>query len=184
VTICGGAEELEKLYAIMTELEWAVAPTIENGFGTTWLGCLVNALGEDWQQVKCRGEWNSLTRHKDTITFCAECAWVPCTEVFELIERKFPTLKVYYIAEEDGCLLYETNDAEGLYYPERYYVNLCAEQDEYRNEYFVTLEDALSWIRQMMKRPVNSEADVEQLNKELEETSEDAFCYLHKVEVV
>jgi hypothetical protein len=25
---------------------------------------------------------------------------------------------------------------------------------------------------------------VEQLNKELEETSEDAFCYLHKVEVV
>jgi hypothetical protein len=36
----------------------------------------------------------------------------------------------------------------------------------------------------MMKRPVNSEADVEQLNKELEETSEDAFCYLHKVEVV
>ena len=41
----GNAQEVEKLYGIMKELGERKEPSVENGFGTTWLGCLVDALG-------------------------------------------------------------------------------------------------------------------------------------------
>lgn len=44
----GNATELKKLYELMKDLEKRQKPSVKNGFGTTWLGCLVEALGESW----------------------------------------------------------------------------------------------------------------------------------------
>ena len=35
-------------------------PSVPNGFGKTWLGCLVNALGGDYNKIHCRGDWSNL----------------------------------------------------------------------------------------------------------------------------
>ena len=39
----GNATELKKLYELMKDLEKRQKPSVQNGFGTTWLGCLVEA---------------------------------------------------------------------------------------------------------------------------------------------
>ena len=51
----GDANEIKSLYELMKGLENMEKPSVENGFGTTWLGCLVDALGKDWNDVSCRG---------------------------------------------------------------------------------------------------------------------------------
>lgn len=60
--LVGSADEVKELYGIMKKLEQRKKVSIENGFGITWLGCLVDALGEDWKKVSCRGECSQQKR--------------------------------------------------------------------------------------------------------------------------
>lgn len=96
----GDKKEVKKLYGIMHGLEKRKTPAVKNGFGTAWLGCLVNALGADWNKVYCRGDWSNLEMEQETLKFSTETAWGPCNEVFDLIQQKFPSLSYYYLSEE------------------------------------------------------------------------------------
>ena len=53
--IDGAAKEVKELYELMKDLGSRKEPFIKNGFGTKWLGCMVDALGKDWNEVSCRG---------------------------------------------------------------------------------------------------------------------------------
>ena len=129
----GDKEQLNKLHAIMSELENIKTPGLhENGFGSTWLGNLVIKLGGDWNKVYCRGSWDNLLLHEDgTVSFSVEAAWDEPNEVREFIEEKFPDIKLYYQTEESGMGIYITNDDTGQYFPEEYYLWVENEQTEY-----------------------------------------------------
>ena len=81
----GDAKEIKSLYELMKRLEDMEKPSVENGFGTTWLGCLVDALGKDWHNVHCRGSWSCLELEDDVLKFSTETAWSPCNETFDLV---------------------------------------------------------------------------------------------------
>lgn len=83
----GDAKEIKSLYELMKRLEDMEKPSVKNGFGTTWLGCLVDALGKDWNDVYCRGEWSSLEVDGEVIRLYTETAWSPCNEVFDLVRE-------------------------------------------------------------------------------------------------
>ena len=114
----GEKKELDALYETMTSLQAMEQPLVENGFGPTWLGCLVKALGGNPDEVLCRGEWMDLERADDTLRVTFETAWTPCYEVTALMKSTYPSLHIYYKAEEPGCEIYVKNDAEGKYFPE------------------------------------------------------------------
>ena len=114
----GEKKEIDTLYETMTSLQAMEQPLVENGFGPTWLGCLVKALGKNPEEVLCRGEWLELERADDTLRMTFETAWTPCYEVAALIKNTYPSLHIYYKAEEPGCEIYVKNDAEGKYFPE------------------------------------------------------------------
>lgn len=40
----GNAKEIKSLYELMKSLQERKEPSVENGFGTTWLGCLGKRL--------------------------------------------------------------------------------------------------------------------------------------------
>lgn len=61
----------------MKDLEKRQKPSVKNGFGTTWLGCLVEALGESWEKIYCRGTWDNLKFNGEVLTFNTETAWSP-----------------------------------------------------------------------------------------------------------
>ncbi len=102
----GEKEELDALYQTMKEQQ-------ENN-----LGCLVKALGKNPEEVECRGEWTDLERQGDTLRMTFETAWTPCYEVTTLMKEAYPSLRIFYKAEEPGCEVYLKNDAEGKYFPE------------------------------------------------------------------
>ena len=106
----GDAKEIKSLYDLMQNLQNMEKPSKPNGFGTSWLGCLVDALGEDWENVSCRGSWNGLELVGDVLKFNTETAWAPCDGTLELVLKKFPSLRYYYRTEEPGMVIYETND--------------------------------------------------------------------------
>ena len=114
----GEKKELDVLYETMTSLQEMEQPLVENGFGPTWLGCLVKALGGNPEEVLCRGEWLDLERADDTLRMTFETAWTPCYEVAALMKSTYPSLRIYYKAEEPGNGIYVKNDVEGKYFPE------------------------------------------------------------------
>lgn len=102
----GKKEELDALYQKMKELQGQD------------LGQLVEALGKNPDEIMCRGDWSDLERHGDTLRMTFETAWTPCYEVTNLMKESFPSLRIYYKAEESGCGVYLKNDVEGKYFPE------------------------------------------------------------------
>ena len=102
----GKKEELDELYQKMKELQG------QN------LGQLVEALGKNPDEIMCRGDWSDLERHGDTLRMTFETAWTPCYEVTLLMKAVYPSLRIYYKAEEPGCEVYLKNDADGKYFPE------------------------------------------------------------------
>ena len=102
----GEQKELDALYQTMKEQQ-------ENN-----LGCLVKALGKNPEEVECRGEWTDLERQGDTLRMTFETAWTPCYEVTDLLKTTYPSLRIFYKAEEPGNGVYLKNDAEGKYFPE------------------------------------------------------------------
>lgn len=61
----------------------------------------------------------------DVLKFTTETAWSPCNETLELVCNTFPTLNYYYQSEEPGMEVYQTNDVEGTYFPDKYIADLC-----------------------------------------------------------
>lgn len=102
----GEKKELDALYQKMKELQ-----------GQS-LGQLVEALGKDPNEVMCRGGWTELEREGDILRMTFETAWTPCYEVTQLMKAVYPSLRIYYKAEEPGCEVYLKNDADGKYFPE------------------------------------------------------------------
>ena len=102
----GEKKELDALYEKMKELQG------QN------LGQLVESLGKNPDEVMCRGEWADLERQGDTLHVTFETAWTPCYEVTDLLKATYPSLRIFYKAEEPDCGVYLKNDAEGKYFPE------------------------------------------------------------------
>ena len=110
----GEKKELDALYETMKKLQDSGA-SVEYATG---LGLLVEALGKNPDEVMCRGEWADLERQGDTLHMTFETAWTPCYEVTDLLKATYPSLRIFYKAEEPGNGVYLKNDAEGKYFPE------------------------------------------------------------------
>jgi hypothetical protein len=76
--------------------------------------------------------------------------------------------------------IYFTNDREGKYFKDRFYVDTCIDND-YKDEYFETEKDALEWIAEITKGKVSTKEEVDKFN---EECGEDEFILVHKFEIV
>lgn len=102
----------------------------------------------------------------------------------ELLEKQFPDIKVYWIVEEPDCEVYCTNDAEGKYFPERYYVDTCID-GIYNSEYFKTEEQVYAWLDKLTYGRVKCEEDVEKFNADYEDSdaSDENFICIHEYEV-
>ena len=162
----GKKEELDDLYLKRKGLQGMEQPLVENGFGQTWLGCLVQLLGADPEDVGCRGSWEELERCDDTLRFDFWSAWSPSYDVIELLREKYSSLNFYYRAIEPGNQLFQKNDSGGKYFPE----NIWATMDG--DEYFATdKEEMLKKMKEKFDLPehLSSLGEVESYIEESED---------------
>lgn len=173
--ITGDAAELDKLYLLMLKIEREK----EHG---NWVGHIVEALNKSIpQHLYVRGWWSELVREEDCIHFQLESAWEPLNEAWDFICSKFNDLTMYFSGEEPGCevFLKRENTANG-WYTDNYYLDASLPEAEAVQEYFQTLDDALSFIEKISGQKVSSPEDVEALNEKLLELDEDAYIHLNE----
>lgn len=120
----GSKEKIDDLHNKIESLSKRDEPQAPSFFGKMWLRNLIELLGGNPTKICCRGKICEWERVSDTLlTYQTMTAWGELNAVREFIQQKYPTLKIYYQAEESGCEYYKTNDSEGKYFPERYVVN-------------------------------------------------------------
>jgi len=168
----GNKQDIDSFYEMMMRLKNADRQVEPGHFGNTWLGYILEEFGEDPEEYMCRGEWYDLTRDGDLLRFKAETEWGPCHEIRRMVEAKYPSLKFYYIGENDADEEYEKNDKEGKYFPENYYLSLFGgdfmpEIDVMKR--FVTKEDAYKYISELTDRSITNDKEFETLQNEWDE---------------
>ena len=170
-------KDVTKLFKAIKRLDGRKTPLVKNGWydPKLWLGCLVKALGGDPNKVYCRGTITFYEMEDDILTLNTETAWAEMAETIHFIESCFPGMKIYYIEEESGCEIFNTNDSEGIYFKDRYYLDGFEE-----SEYFETLEEAAKYVKEIVGHEV--EATVKAIDKALsdyveEHEEDDPDCY-------
>lgn len=176
-------EQAKDLCKKINQLHNMEKPFVENGFGKLWMGCLVNYLGGDYEKVYCRGEIVDYNLNENLVNIACETAWDEMPEFRHFIEQQYPGSKIYYQVEECGNEVYATNDAEGLYFPDRYGL------DSYDGgiEYFETIEEVASYLSDIKKDLKPDFAEIEQaIDDYMEEhnNEEKYWMSLHKFDVV
>ena len=178
----GDPKEVRSLYKIIKANDKRKTSRVKNGFGTLWIGNIIDALGEDWEKLRCRGEIIGYHIENDLLTIYQSTAWCEQEGFRECIEKKFPSIKVYYREEEPGCDVYYTNDAYRNYFPERYLLN---NNDE--PLYFNTIKEAAEYVSGIVNQKV--EANMEAIEKALdnyeeEHEDDDVYFSFHEFQVV
>ncbi|MBO7428119.1 MAG: hypothetical protein J6T28_09085 [Paludibacteraceae bacterium] len=156
--------------------------------GDTTIYSLLESMGVDFDYLDKRG-----LRTRGTITYFdydgegkltidQDTAWCE-QEGFRIsIEKKYPSIKVYYREEEPGCDVFFTNDMTGDYFPERF---LLDSDDVY--EYFSNAKDACDYLRD--KFGINASGETEEeiqaaIDEYAEEQGEDFWMNIHEFKYV
>lgn len=182
--IDGDSSELMALYDIMKGLESSKEPSIANEYGPAWLGCLVDVLGSNWEDVNCRGEWNNLDLVDNTLRLSTETAWEPCNQVFDLVCKSFPTLHYYYQSEETNTPIYQTNDKEGKYFNDKYHVEIFTPEGECSYGNFPDLENVYKCLGTMFNRTFKSSDDINKLVEDWKTIDENAYCNIEQIRII
>ena len=182
----GPKEQVKMLFDAMTELQDMKEPLVENGFGSAWLGCLVKKLGGNPEKVYCRGSWSELRKKEgdDTVIFFnTEHAWSRPDEVEDLIMKAYPGLETFFLEEELGMGIFQTNDTYQEFFPE----TIIIDEEEEGQEYY-TMEDALKRLSELKGEPVKNweeaEAFCDAINAAQDENGGDGHIWLHKADIV
>lgn len=178
----GDPKEVRSLHKVLKYIDKRKTSIVDNGFGKWWLGNLVTKLGGNWEKYRCRGEIIYYELNDNVLTIDQSTAWCEQEGVRQIIEEKFPSIKVYYREEEQGCGVFYTNDSSGEYFPERYYL------DSYDDsEYFRTIEEAAMYVSEIVGKIVPpTEKDITQaLDGYTEQQDNENIWYsFHEFEVV
>ena len=181
--ITGERKEVRSLYEKMKSLQEMKTPLLPNGFGPAWLGCLVQSLGGDPQKVYCRGQWSNLKLSEEgVLSFDTEHAWSRPADVEALIEKAFPSVKIYFLEEELGMDIFQTNDESGEYFKEQIIIDEESEGMEYYTE-----EEVLKRLSNLAGRPIadweEAEAFVKALNEAQDEAGGEGHIWIHKADI-
>ena len=157
--VTGEKSEIKDLHKKMKSLEKRKKSLVENGFGKTWMGNLVELFGGDWKKTYCRGSWDIAELTPDgNLYFTAESAWEELSEWRRFIESQYKTITFYFMSEEPGMQIYQTNDSNRDFFTRRYAIEL---EDNGREE-FDTYDEARTYVEQTIGRELKDDEDLEE----------------------
>lgn len=146
--IKGSEDQVAALHNTIKDLAEREESLLPNGFGKLWLGNLVHALGADWNNVYCRGQITDYKLASGILIINTETAWGEISDVRHLIETRYPSLEIYFMTEECGMCIFQTNDATGEVFPERWLLDWNDEKNSiFIWEYFVDLPAVVTYLK-------------------------------------
>ena len=179
----GNKSDLERVFNVINDFVKSNVKPVEANASKEWEGNIVKALGASEEQMKnnyLRGFIQTYEIIDGVLYIEAEEAW-GATDFRHLLAKLMPKLTIYYIVEECGCEVYATNDCDGKYFTESYYVDICIDGD-YFNDYFNTEEQVLSYVAQLLKKESVTMKDIDEWNEEQDDNEN--YIYVHEFKYV
>ena len=179
----GNKSDLERMFNVINDFVKSNVKPVEANASKEWEGNIVKALGASEEQMKnnyLRGFIQTYEIIDGVLYIEAEEAW-GATDFRHLLVKLMPELTIYYIVEECGCEVYATNDCDGKYFTDSYYVDVCIDGD-YFSEYFDTEKQVLAYVAQLLKKEAVTMAEIDEWN-EIQDDSEN-YIYVHEFEYV
>jgi len=102
-------------------------PTKDSTIG---LDLVVTMHGLDCNKIACKGTIDNLgdySPESNFFTLNSDTAWAPTEGLWKVVTAQYKGVSFVYIAEECGANIYVNTDAEGLYLPERYLLEICGD---------------------------------------------------------
>lgn len=169
----GKEEEIEDFHS-QIEMVLYEPKKVKHGYNEGWLGNLLENYGFDHEKISCTGEINYLGEPEtDYVGEDAKChfqvvtstAWHPAHDVFNVILGKYyPSIKYYFRSKEDGHEIYQTNDSDGIYFPEMYSLSLIAETDDgrfaYEADFYNSLDDIVDVVNETLEKIFKSVKEI------------------------
>jgi len=177
--VVGNKASIKKLEAIIQKCEKAEKPIAESDFGNLWLGAVIKALGYNPEKFECRGQITEYYIKNDVLVIHQETAWCEQKGFRQAIEKRYPSLCVFFIDEEPGCDVYATNDLDGKYFPYKYYLDTSEGSEEFK-----TIDDAAKYVAGVVCHSVRPTIEYvkkacEEYEEKLQEQDEDGFFAFH-----
>ena len=174
----GDMSDLKDLYAKMKSLESGEATVVDAEAEKCWMGNLINLLGGDWNNYECRGNFYDVELKEESgiLTYNVDSNWMELSEVRGFLNEQYPSLIIYFRAEEPGCNIFETNDIESKYF-ERHKLSFNNIDFERVELYFFTLEELFAKVNELMEENVSSLEDMQRKFDEYNAESEAELWY-------
>ena len=146
--IKGSEDEVAALHNTIKDLDHREESLLPNGFGKLWLGNLVHVLGGDWEKLYCRGQILDYSLDNGLLFISTETAWGEMSDVRHFLQTKYPSLQIFFQTEEPGMCIFQTNDATGEIFPERWLLDWNDEKANlYLWEYFGELSAVIEYLK-------------------------------------
>lgn len=114
-----------------------------------------------------------LDEKKNAIHVGYETAWEPMIEGWNYLLKQYG-LKQVTIGEEMGCDVYVNTDTEGRFFPERYIVSMCID-DEYYTEYYETTDEVLEDMNRYFDKKFVTIAALEKFFDRIRDDNDDNY---------
>lgn len=179
----GSKSDLERVFNVIDGFVKGNVKHVEENTSKEWEGNIVTALGATDEQMKnnyLRGFIQTYEIIDGVLHLEAEEAW-GTTDFRHLLAKLMPVLTIYYIVEECGCEVYATNDCDGKYFTESYYVDICIDGD-YFSEYFDTEKQVLAYVAQLLKKESVTMKEIDEWNEEQDDNEN--YIYVHEFKYV
>lgn len=179
----GSKSDLERVFNVINDFVKSNVKPVEANASKKWEGNIVKALGASEEQMKnnyLRGVIQTYEIIDGVLYIEAEEAW-GATDFRHLLVKLMPELTIYYIVEECGCEVYATNDCDGKYFTESYYVDICIDGD-YFSEYFDTEKQVLAYVAQLLKKESVTMKEIDEWNEEQDDNEN--YIYVHEFKYV
>ena len=179
----GSKSDLERVFNVIDGFVKGNVKPVEENTSKEWEGNIVTALGATDEQMKnnyLRGFIQTYEIIDGVLHLEAEEAW-GTTDFRHLLAKLMPELTIYYIVEECGCEVYATNDCDGKYFTESYYVDICIDGD-YFSEYFDTEKQVLAYVAQLLKKESVTLKEIDEWTEEQDDNEN--YIYVHEFKYV
>lgn len=179
----GSKSDLERMFNVIDGFVKGNVKPVEENTSKEWEGNIVTALGATDEQMKnnnLRGFIQTYEIIDGVLHLEAEEAW-GTTDFRHLLAKLMPELTIYYIVEECGCEVYATNDCDGKYFTESYYVDICIDGD-YFGEYFDTEKQVLAYVAQLLKKESVTLKEIDEWTEEQDDNEN--YIYVHEFKYV
>ena len=179
----GSKSDLARVSNVINSFMKGNTKPVEANASKEWESNIVKALGASEEQMKnnyLRGFIQTYEIIDGVLYIEAEEAW-GATDFRHLLAKLMPKLTIYYIVEECGCEVYATNDCDGKYFTESYYVDICIDGD-YFSKYFDTEKQVLAYVAQLLKKESVTMKEIDEWNEEQDDNEN--YIYVHEFKYV